>query len=250
MGRRRRSVWIWGPLLLLLAASPAGAVPSAEEIVKRADLVRTPPGNFFLDVRITSFAPGRPRRVAVYRVLVKDFNRSVVQVLSPPRERGRILLLRGNNLWLFLPRLQQPVRISLQQRLMGDVANGDLARTNFSGDYRAVLLGTERVNGRPAYRLELTAARRGVTYHRIHYWVERGTYRPLRAAFYAISGHLLKVCAFEDYRWVLGRKRPMRLVIADALVRGQRSVMEYLRMQARVFPDKLFTKEYLSRLQE
>ena len=43
------------------------------------------------------------------------------------------MLMRGNDLWVFLPSVSQPVRLSLSQRLTGQVANGDLARANFSG---------------------------------------------------------------------------------------------------------------------
>ena len=43
------------------------------------------------------------------------------------------------------------------------VANGDLARANFSGDYNPSLLRTERLGGEDHHVLELTAVDRGVT---------------------------------------------------------------------------------------
>ena len=42
------------------------------------------------------------------------------------------------------------MRLSLSQRLTGEVSNGDLARANFAGDYKPKLLRTETVDGRVA----------------------------------------------------------------------------------------------------
>ena len=65
---------------------------------------------------------------------VKDFTgtESIIMVTEPASDRGQILLLKGHDLWIFLPAVSQPVRLSLAQRLTGQVANGDLARANFS----------------------------------------------------------------------------------------------------------------------
>ena len=59
---------------------------------------------------------------------------SVVLTMAPASERGQALLMKGRDLWVFLPRVSQPVRLSLAQRLTGQVANGDLAGAHFSGD--------------------------------------------------------------------------------------------------------------------
>ena len=43
--------------------------------------------------------------------------------------------------------------------------------------------------------------------------------------------------------------RPTRLVMHDALREGEESVMEYADLRARELPDKIFTKDYLKRLE-
>ena len=68
---------------------------------------------------------------------------TVVLTEEPAAERGQALLMRERDLWIFLPAVSQPVRLSLSQRLTGQVANGDLARANFAGDYTATLDGRE-----------------------------------------------------------------------------------------------------------
>ncbi len=68
-------------------------------------------------------------------MLSKGNENTIVQVTEPASERGQIMLMKGRDLWVFMPNISQPVRLSLAQRLTGQVANGDLARANFVGDY-------------------------------------------------------------------------------------------------------------------
>ena len=45
-----------------------------------------------------------------------------------------------------------------------------------------------------------------------------------------------------------GKLRPTRLVMDDALKSGEQSVLEYGSMKLRDLPDKIFTKDYLKKL--
>jgi Outer membrane lipoprotein-sorting protein len=63
-----------------------------------------------------------------------------------------------------------------------------------------------------------------------------------------LSNHLLKRCRYEDFRMLAGGMRPTRLVMDDALHEGEQSVLEYRDMKFRTLPDKVFTKDYLKKL--
>ena len=97
--------------------------------------------------------------------------------------------------------------------------------------------------------LELTAVDRGVTYHRVLYWVRASGYRPHKAEFYSLSDRLLKTARYEKFERMAGRQRPTRLTMHDALREGEESVLEYSDMRLRDLPDKIFTKDYLKRLE-
>jgi outer membrane lipoprotein-sorting protein len=169
-------------------------------------------------------------------------------VTEPASERGQIMLMKGRDLWLFLPSVSQPVRLSLAQRLTGQVANGDIARANFSGDYNPKLVGTEKLSDQAYYVLELTGADKGVTYQRVRYWVAQETYWPHKAEFYSLSGRLLKTCQYTSFKQIAGRMRPTRLVMSDALREGDQSILDYTNMRFRDLPDKVFSKDYLKKL--
>ena len=219
------------------------------EIVEKADQIRFPPEGFQVDVAITNSNDGQVIDNRAYRVLSKGTENTIVMITEPAAERGQIMLMKGRDLWMFLPNVSQPVRLSLAQRLTGQVANGDLARTNFAGDYTAKLLRTEKTDNESFYVLELTAVDRSVTYHRVMYWVRQSNYWPHKAEFYSLSDRLLKTCLYQNYKPLAGRERPTRLVMQNALLQDEESVLEYSAMRLRDLPDRMFTKDYLKRLE-
>ncbi len=222
---------------------------AAKLILEKADQVRFPREGFEVSVVINTMTAEGTTEARKYRVLSKGNDNTIVMMTEPASERGQILLMRGRDLWIFLPAVSQPVRLSLAQRLTGQVANGDLARANFAGDYDARVLRTENVDGEPHDVLELMAVDRSVTYHRVLYWVRQANNYPHKAEFYALSGRLLKTCIYENFKMMAGRVRPTRLVMQDALHKGEESVLDYTDMRFRDLPDKVFSKDYLKRLE-
>jgi outer membrane lipoprotein-sorting protein len=222
--------------------------PEARSIVESADQVRFPAEGFQVDVNIVSSQADAAQETRKYRVLSKGNENTVVMVLEPASERGQILLMKGRDLWVFMPEVSQPVRISLAQRLTGEVANGDLARANFAGDYHPKVIRSESIGGERYHVLELKAVDRSVTYPRVVYWVNQKNNWPLKAEFYSLSNRLLKKCRYENFQSMAGKTRPTRLVMEDALRAGEQSVLEYHAMKLRNLPDKVFTKDYLKKL--
>lgn len=231
------------------ADAPSGDDALARSILEKADEIRFPKDGFQVDIDITSTTPDQAPDQRKYRVLSKGNDSTVVMILEPAAERGQIMLMKGRDLWVFMPNVSQPIRLGLAQRLAGQVANGDLARANFTGDYTPQLLRSEQIKGEDHYLLELTAVDRGVTYHRVLLWVNKSNYRPRKAEFYSLSNRLMKSCTYENFKDMTGRTRPTRLVMDDALRQGAQSVLEYHEMKLRDFPDKIFTKDYLKKLQ-
>lgn len=220
----------------------------AKSIVETSDQIRFPRAGFQVDVNIASLAPGKEAEVRKYRIMSKGNENTIVLTTEPASDNGQILLMKNRDLWIFMPDISQPVRLSLSQRLTGEVANGDLARANFAGDYNPKFVRTETVEGDAYNVLELEAVDRGVTYHRVMYWVRRSDARPLKAEFYSLSNRLLKTCYYQNYQKMAGQMRPSRLVMEDALRQNEQSVLEYSNMRMRELPDKMFTKEYLKKI--
>jgi outer membrane lipoprotein-sorting protein len=243
---------------LLFALLPAGAQAQsagdsgdealARSIVEKADQVRFPIEPFEVEVDIVTTRQAERTDARKYRVMSKGNDNTIVNLLEPASDRGQSMLMKGRDLWVFMPNVSQPVRLALAQRLSGQVANGDLARANFSGDYTPRILRTETIAGEAHYVIELNAVDRAVTYQRVVYWVRKSNAWPHQAEFYSQSNRLLKTCRYERFQNLAGRIRPTRLVMEDALRQGEQSTIEYHNMKLRDLPDRMFTKEYLRRL--
>jgi len=254
---RRSNVAIFASVTFLLIVAPsapaqvtAGAHEdqSAKIILQKADEVRFPSQGFEVSVAIQTSQHGQVSESREYKVLSKGNEDTIVMVTAPASERGQIMLMKGRDLWVFLPEVSQPVRLSLAQRLTGQVANGDIARANFTGDYTPKLAGMEKVADQTYYVLDLTAVDRWVTYQRVKFWVAQANYWPYKAEFFSLSGRLLKTCLYDGFKQLVGRMRPTRLVMNDALREGEQSVLEYSNMRLRDLPDKIFSKDYLKKL--
>lgn len=222
---------------------------SPQSILEKSDEIRFPKESFQVDVSIKTTSPGQSDEVRKYQVLSKGNENSIVMVTEPASERGQAMLMKGRDLWIFMPSVSQSIRLSLSQRLIGQVANGDLARANFTGDYTASLLRIDVIDDEKYYVLELIGVDKSVTYQKVLYWVQQSNYWPYRAEFYSISNRLLKTSHYKNFEMILGKLRPSRLVMEDALREGEISTLEYSEMKLVDLHDKVFTKDYLKRLE-
>jgi len=234
-------------MLVLGAVAPARA-DQAADIVADADRYRRPADSFVWKITITSQEAKKAPSVDGFEVFAKTGGRVFVKFVAPPRSVGRSLLALGRDLWIYLPDAGKPVRIPLSQRLVGQVANGDIARADYAGDYDATLRGEEAIEGVPCHVLDLNAKTKDVTYAVIKYWVASDGRRPVKAEFYAGTGTLLKTGAFENFRDVAGHTLATRLTLTDAIRKDRRSVLDYGEVVIRNLPDKYFDKNYMKTL--
>jgi len=221
----------------------------AKMTVEKADRIRFPQSGYQVNVKITTSASGRDADVREYEILSKGNDRTIIRTLSPATDKGQVLLMRDRDLWIFMPSVSQPIRLSASQRLTGQVANGDLARANFSGDYTASIVKSEAIEHEQYHVIELKAVDRSVTYDRVLYWVNKSNDRPAKAEFYALSGRLLKICRYLNYKDAAGAIRPTQLVMEDALVEGAKSILDYSELKVKDLPDRMFAKDYMRKLQ-
>ncbi len=219
------------------AASVPG--PDATALLKRSDTFRNGWHSFITRVKITNYESGKPDEEKLYEVSQKGTDKTYVEFMSP-REKGRHLLMLGDDMWVYLPDTSRPVRITPLERLSGDASNGDVARTNYAVDYTPVYLRSEKAGDVSCHVLELTAKRKGATYQRILYWVRTDDARPVRAEFYLTSGKHIKSATFDDYAQVGGKTLLRRLTLYDEIRHNSHSLLEYSATSPRELPDKLF----------
>jgi hypothetical protein len=177
------------PAILLLATLPILA-QSGEEILARVDRLRHPWPVF--TVELTLQAQGPAQR---WKVSARENGDARLDGLSP-KEKGRAVLLLGDQMWLLLPGSKRPVKVTPQQRMMGPAAGGDVARTRFREDYTVQSLATGNLDGQDCWRLELTARRPSLSARQTVLWVAKDGLLPLKAEFRLASGKLARTALF------------------------------------------------------
>ena len=192
---KRLTIIITGILTLLWVVSEIafGQNVAVVDILKHSDRARGNVGGIIWDISITTNEEGSVETRGM-TVKVKGSD-TLARYTSPAAMNDRMVLMKDRNMWFIRSGLKKPVSISPRQKLMGDAANGDIASTNYAGDYSGELLGEERVKDEPCYVLGLKAANKNVTYDRIKYWVSKERLVGVKAEFYTLSGKLFKTAA-------------------------------------------------------
>ena len=244
---------------LALLTGGAALAQTAQEIVTASDRVRNPAKPFRSVLTLTEYVGGKERDHDVLALFSKEDVatrqfRNLVQYVEPTRDAGKRVLLDGHSLWFYDPDSKVSVRISAQQRLIGQAAIGDILTVNLAVDYTAALTGVEKIDDatrqpRQCWHLELKAANDVATYSRVEYWVEQGSFYPIKGKFYSDSGRLLKIVYFRNFSERLGAMRPAEAVIIDAVDSSLATTAAFGESSYQEVPESWFQRDYLPRLQ-
>jgi hypothetical protein len=238
-------------------ANAAEDAPDAQKILAASDAVRNPAQPFGLSIALTEYRNAKEsdsNTLAIYSKLDADNGRyrTLVSYASPPRDAGKLVLENGTEMWFYDPSSEASIRISPQQRLLGQASTGDVVTVNFAHDYHAQSAASEDITDgdrtlRHCYKLTLAQAVPDATYHRIELWVEQSSSRPVKGKFYSDSDRLLKTAYYRGFRSELGLERPTEIVIIDGLTPSWVTVMRYSNYAWRDIPDSWMQRDYLPR---
>ena len=154
-------------------------------------------------------------------------------------------------MWFVKPGLRKPVPISPRQKLLGGASNGDIASTNYAGDYKITQASEDIAVGEPCHLFDLTATNKKATYDRIKYWISQKRLVGVKADFFTVSGKVFKSATFEygNQIQVRGIPRPFvsRMVITHAVMKEDVTTMIYKEVKVRKIPDATFNLNLLVR---
>jgi outer membrane lipoprotein-sorting protein len=242
-----------------LGSGHAWGARTAEEILTASDVIRNPGKPFSVTVTLTEFQAGKQVDTSTLTSYSRTQQQggqfaSLIRFVLPARDAGKLMLKNGNDMWFYDPTNKASVRLSPQQRLLGQASNGDVATVNFSKDYKATLVGEEDVQDgerhtRRAHKLALVASTPEVTYATIEMWIDAENSRPIKGRFFAESSRLLKTVYYRRFQPQLGADRPTETVIIDGLNPQSVTLMRFSDYVARPVPDTWLQRDYLPRFQ-
>jgi hypothetical protein len=206
------------------------------------------PESYEMVRKLVNIEPDGSRKEFVLYSVKKGRDKLVAVFLDPASDRDRATLRLGENMWLYIPNVGKPVRITSLQSVIGGVFNNaDILRLDYAAEYDVESMNEDA----SSWLLSLKAKSGDVAYDKLKMKVDKKTTLPTTIECYAASGLLIKTLTYRDTKdFGGGLKRPATLETGSPLHKGYKSLMLYGTIKARKVPDEVFTLEYLPRVKE
>jgi len=217
------------------------------EILKKVD-ENIMPVSYESYRKLINEEPDGSKKEFIFFTVKKGKDKIAMLYISPASEKGRATLRLGDNMWLYIPNVGRPIRITSMQSVVGGVFNNaDIMRLDYLVEYNAIILEQNESE----YILNLKARTQTVAYDKLKMWVDKKNIMVTKVECYAASGMLIKTLEFKNVKnFGDGIMRPAVIETSSSLYKGYRSLMIFSGVKLRNFPDEVFTLEYLSRLGE
>ena len=230
----------------ILGLNPAFAL-DGNKILRQVD-ENMQPQSYEMYRKLINIEPDGSRKEFVLYTVKKGREKMMALFLSPASEKGRSTLRLGDNMWLYIPNVGKPLRITSLQSVVGGIFNNsDILRLDYHVEYNVEKI----IDQGEIYLLELTAKSPSVAYANLKMQVNKKTLQPGTIECFAISGMLIKTLHYSKIKdFGDGLVRPSMLETDSPLHKGYRSVMLFAKVNKKEFVDEVFTLNYMSKVDE
>jgi len=235
-----------GTVMFFLAIASLALAVDGNELLEEVDR-NLNPESFEMYRKLINIEPDGSKKEFILYSVKKGRDRVASVFLSPASEKGRSTLRVGENMWLYIPNVGKPIRITSLQSVTGGIFNNaDIMRLDYSAEYHCEKV--EKKEGR--YLLYLKANTRAVAYDRVKMWADHKKMLPTKIECYASSGMLLKTLHFKELKdFGAGIVRPAIIETDSPLYKGYRSIMIFAKVKARKLKDEVFTLTFMGNLE-
>ena len=198
--------------------------------------------------KIINIEPNGTEKEFVLFVLKKGNDKMVTTFLSPKSEVGRSTLRLNENMWLYIPNVGKPMRITSLQSVIGGIFNNsDIMQLDYTAEYDVI----EMIDENNEKLLNLKAKTTAVAYDQLKMWVNTKYKTPSKIECYTASGMLIKTLHFKEIKdFGNGIIRPSVLETDSPLHKGYKAVMIYANIIPRKIDDEVFTLNYMSKVKD
>jgi len=205
------------------------------------------PESFEMYRKLVNIEPDGSKKEFVMYSVKKGKDKIASVFLSPASEKGRSTMRIGDNMWLYIPNVGRPIRITSLQSVTGGVFNNsDIMRVDYSAEYDC-----EKVE--PAddgHILYLKAKTNTVAYDKVKMWVYGTRLLPDKIECFASSGMLIKTLYFKKVKdFGGGLVRPAVIETDSPLYKGYKSIIIFAKVKAKELPEEVFTLNYMSKVE-
>jgi outer membrane lipoprotein-sorting protein len=228
-------------ILIVFLAGPVCAL-DGEALLRQVDRNLNPESYEMYRKLINVEPDGRKKEFTLFSVK-KGADKIAALFIAPASEKGRSTLRLGDNMWLYIPNVGKPIRITSLQSVVGGVFNNaDILNLDYSAEY-----GVSRVEESVGENLlYLKAKTKSVAYDQVRMWVDKGKKLPTKIECLTEGNMLIKTIYFKEQKdFGDGIVRPSVMETDSPLYKGYRSIMIYAKIRKRSFKDEVFTLTYM-----
>jgi outer membrane lipoprotein-sorting protein len=231
--------------VVLLSASMAFAQTEqnseAQTLLERLDHTMFPT-TYEMTLTMTTHRPGQDDLYYKFDVIGSGVDKSLMTMTDPARERGKQILMNGDNLWLYIPDVSRPVKLTKRDRFMGSTfSNDDVMSSTLADKYNASILSRRMDNGHEYATLDLEAKSRDVSYAKLVAVVDSATAIPDTITYYGLAGEPIKYMVTGEVKHLAGRMRPTLMTMYDNLEQGAYTAVNVLSLEAKKdIPESMF----------
>jgi hypothetical protein len=231
--------------MTFLIASPAYAVDGAK-LLGQVDRNLNPESYESYRKLINIEPDGRKKEFTMFSVK-KGQDKIAALFLAPASEKGRSTLRLGDNMWLYIPNIGKPIRITSLQSVVGGVFNNaDIMNLDYSAEYNVESVSEPGGD----YLLLLKAKTKTVAYDRLKMWVDKTRNIPTKIECLTEANMLIKTLYFKQVKdFGGGIVRPSVIETDSPLYKDYKSVMIFAKIKKRTFKDEVFTLTFMPNLE-
>jgi len=232
--------------LTLALTSHAALAIDGEAILREVDR-NLQPESFESYRKLVNIEPDGKQREYTLFTVKKGRDKIASLFIAPASEKGRATLRLGDNMWLYIPNVAKPVRVtSLQSVIGGLFNNADILRLDYSVEYDVKSIE----EAGDTYVLDLKAKTGLVAYDRLKMTVDKKDMVPTEIECYAASGMLIKTLHFKEIKaFEDGARKPAVTETDSPLYKGYRSLLILAKMKKRDLAEEAFTLNFLPKLE-
>jgi len=230
---------------LCLFSSITAFALDGNEILRQVD-GNLNPDSFEMYRKLINIEPDGTKKEFVMFSVKKGKEKIASVFLSPASEKGRSTLRIGENMWLYIPNVGKPIRITSLQSVTGGVFNNsDIMRVDYNSEYNCEKIETID----KGYTLYLRAKLKSVAYETLTMFIDSEKLLPYKIEAYAASGMLIKNLYFKNIKdFGNGVIRPEIIETDSPLYKGYKSYIVFANVKKRDLASEIFSLNYMNKI--
>ena len=232
-------------LFCFLLTTPVYAIDGTQ-LLKEVDRNLNPESYETYRKLINIEPDGKKKEYTLFTVK-KGVDKVAALFIAPASENGRSTLRLGDNMWLYIPNVGKPIRITSLQSVVGGVFNNaDILSLDYAAEYdveKVEELGNE-------YLLFVKAKTKTVAYDRLKIWADKDKKLPIKIECLTEANMLIKTISFKDIKdFGGGIVRPAVIETDSPLYKDYKSVMIFAKIVKKDYKDEVFTLTFMPNME-